>query len=209
MHPEPLHLYVDARFVSPYALSAFVALREKGLAFETVQVDLDNAAQHQPHYAGLSLTHRVPTLVQGDFALSESSAITEYLDESFPGQRLYPQAVQARAKARQVQAWLRSDLLPIRSERNTLVVFCGHRVAAPLSADAQQAADKLFKAALALLSDDREYLFGEWSIADVELAVMLNRLVLNGDPVPARLADYAARQWQRPSVQQWLDLPRA
>ncbi|WP_295475082.1 glutathione transferase [uncultured Pseudomonas sp.] len=209
MHPEPLHLYVDARFVSPYALSAFVALREKGLAFETVQVDLDNAAQHQPHYAGLSLTHRVPTLVQGDFALSESSAITEYLDESFPGQRLYPQAVQARAKARQVQAWLRSDLLPIRSERNTLVVFCGHRVVAPLSADAQQAADKLFKAALALLSDDREYLFGEWSIADVELAVMLNRLVLNGDPVPARLADYAARQWQRPSVQQWLDLPRA
>ncbi|WNW10699.1 glutathione transferase [Pseudomonas sp. DTU_2021_1001937_2_SI_NGA_ILE_001] len=209
MHPEPLRLYVDARFVSPYALSAFVALCEKGLAFETVQVDLNNAAQHQAHYAGLSLTHRVPTLVQGDFALSESSAITEYLDESFPGQRLYPQAVQARAKARQVQAWLRSDLLPIRSERNTLVVFCGHQVAAPLSADAQRAADKLFKAALALLPDDREYLFGEWSIADVELAVMLNRLVLNGDPVPARLADYAAHQWQRPSVQQWLDLPRA
>jgi glutathione S-transferase len=33
---------------------------------------------------------------------------------------------------------------------------------------------------------------------------MLNRLVLNGDAVPEHLAVYAARQWQRPSVQLWV-----
>jgi glutathione S-transferase len=37
---------------------------------------------------------------------------------------------------------------------------------------------------------------------------MLNRLVLNGDPVPERLALYARQQWQRPSVQLWLELKR-
>ena len=31
-------------------------------------------------------------------------------------------------------------------------------------------------------------------IADVDLALMLNRLVLNGDEVPTRLATYAQRQ---------------
>lgn len=35
-----LRLFVDAQFTSPYALSAFVALREKGLPFEIELVDL-------------------------------------------------------------------------------------------------------------------------------------------------------------------------
>ena len=35
---------------------------------------------------------------------------------------------------------------------------------------------------------------------------MLNRLVLNGDEVPERLADYAAFQWQRASVQRFVAL---
>ena len=57
------------------------------------------------------------------------------------------------------------------------------------------------------LGDQRVHgpnLFGAWSIADVDLALMLNRLILNGDPMPARLRDYAAGQWQRASVRQWL-----
>ena len=33
---------------------------------------------------------------------------------------------------------------------------------------------------------------------------MLNRLLLNGDSVPPRLAEYARRQWLRPSVQEWV-----
>ena len=40
--------------------------------------------------------------------------------------------------------------------------------------------------------------------ADTELAVMLSRLVKNGDPVPAKLKDYVEHQWQRPSLQAWL-----
>ena len=48
-------------------------------------------------------------------------------------------------------------------------------------------------------------MFGEWSIADADLALMLNRLVLNGDAVPERIADYARDQWQRPSIQQWVE----
>ena len=202
-----LRLYVDAQFTSPYAMSAFVVLREKGLDFEMSTVDLDAAENQSAEYAGLSLTQRVPTLVQGDFALSESSAITEYLEDIFPQTPVYPKDPEHRAKARQVQAWIRSDLLPIRQERSTLVVFYGDK-AGPLSTQAESATRKLFSAAQALLADSRDYLFGEWSIADVDLAVMLNRLILNGDLVPPALVDYAQRQWQRPSVQEWVNLQR-
>ena len=207
MSQGPLHLYVDSLFTSPYAMSVFVALREKGLAFETLTLDLDAGQTQAADYAQRSLTQRVPTLVDGDFALSESSAITEYLDQAYPETSVYPADVQQRARARQVQAWLRSDLLPIRQERSTLVVFCGQK-RPPLSADAQAAATKLISAAQALLADNREYLCGQWSIADVDLAVMLNRLILNGDAMPAQLVAYAQRQWQRPSVREWVELRR-
>lgn len=207
MSQRPLRLYVDSLFTSPYAMSVFVALREKGLAFDTVTLDLETGDNQAADFAQRSLTQRVPTLEDGDFALSESSAITEYLDQAYPETSVYPADLQQRARARQVQAWLRSDLLPIRQERSTLVVFCGQRMP-PLSPLAQAAAGKLISAAQALLAGNPDYLFGEWSIADVDLAVMLNRLILNGDAVPAELVAYAQRQWQRPSVREWVDLRR-
>jgi glutathione S-transferase len=207
LNERRLHLYADAQFASPYAMSVFVALQEKRLPFDLSTVDLGSDANHEASYATKSLTQRVPMLVHGDFALSESSAITEYLDDAFPETRVYPQDRQLRARARQVQAWLRSDLLPIRQERSTEVVFYG-RSAAPLTPTAEAAVRKLYCAAEALLAGNTPNLFGEWCIADTDLALMLNRLILNGDPVPAKLMDYAVRQWNRPSVQRWLELDR-
>ncbi|WP_460531778.1 glutathione transferase [Chitinimonas naiadis] len=207
MTTPTLTLYTDNRYISPYAMSAFVALQEKGLSFELKTLDLATAQYRDPAYAATSLTQRVPTLVHDGFALSESSAITEYISEVFPGASLYPADPRQRARARQVQAWIRSDLMPIRNERSTEVVFY-RPSSTPLSADAQVSAAKLFAAADALLKDGADYLCDDWCIADVDLALMLNRLVLNGDAVPAKLADYAKRQWQRPSVQAWVNKDR-
>ena len=196
-------LYVDSNFASPYALVAFISLLEKGLKFEVKPLELFAKAHQEPSFASTSITSRVPTLVHDQFALSESSAICEYIDEAFAGTRLYPTDLRDRARARQVQAWVRSDLMPIREERPTFVVFNGAKRPA-LSPQAVEATRKLFAAALQLLDGRTENLFGAWSIADVDLAMMLQRLVAHGDPVPQRLADYANHQWLRPSVQQWI-----
>jgi glutathione S-transferase len=202
-----LKLYVDARYTSPYAMSAFVALTEKKLSFDVITVDLNKAEQYKADFPHISLTSRVPVLEHDGFYLSESSAIDEYIDETFPGLKLYPTSTKEKAKARQVQAWLRSDLMPIRVERSTEVIFY-KPVTTPLTESAQQAAKKLFFIADELLQDGNQNLFGEWCIADTDLALMLNRLVLNGDPVPEKLAAYAKYQWQRPSVQEWVKKSR-
>jgi glutathione S-transferase len=187
-------------------MSAFVSLHEKDLPFRIEAIDLEAGANLQPPFARTSATRRVPTLVHGEFHLSESSAISEYLEDVFPdsGVRFYPADPRERARARQVQAWLRSDLLPIRAERSTEVVFYG-AAKPPLSAQAQAAAEKLYAAADVWLSQDGDGLCGEWCIADVDLALMLSRLLLHGDPMPERLAAYARRQWARPSVQMWVN----
>ncbi|MEO5688072.1 MAG: glutathione transferase [Burkholderiaceae bacterium] len=204
---ESLTLFVDAQYASPYALSAFVALTVKQLPFELRTVDLCAAAHHAPGYADLSVTRRVPTLVHSGFALSESSAIDEYIEDVFPGSALYPADPRQKARARQVQAWLRSDLMPIRMERSTEVVFYGAS-APPLSTTGQAAAARLFAAAELLLPAGNDHLFDAWCIADVDLALMLNRLVLNGDEVPRRLAAYARRQWAHAAVRQWAAFER-
>jgi glutathione S-transferase len=197
-------LYADREFTSPYAMSVFVALTEKRLPFEVRTLDLAACANNEPDYALISLTQRVPTLIDAGFALSESSAIAEYLDEAYPDPPIFPADRKMRARARQLQAWLRSDLIPIRQERPTPSIFYGRPMSAALSTAAQISSRKLCAAARELLSHGGQNLFGPWSIADVDLTLMLNRLILNGDEVPAGLADYAKTQWQRPSIQQWV-----
>ena len=188
-------------------MSAFVALHEKGLPFDIYSVDLSSHQVRSSDFGATSITQRVPALRHDAFYLSESSAIAEYLDEAFIGTQLYPKQPQNRAKARQVQAWLRSDLILIRQERPTEVLFYGVKKPA-FSPEAQRAAIKLFAVADSLLSAGSENLFDDWCIADTDLALMLNRLILNGDAVPNDLATYAKYQWQRASVQLWVDLKR-
>lgn len=208
MENRKLKLYVGADYVSAFAMSAFVALKEKQLSFELVAVDLKTRENYLATYRDLSLTCKIPTLVHENFALSESSAIAEYLDELTSGhKKLYPQDIQQRARARQLQAWLRSDLLVVRKERPFDLVYFGKKNTA-LSDDAQAAVERLFFVAEHLLEEGAEHLFGDWSIADTDLAIMLNRLVANGDPVPARLAAYVRRQWDRDSVRAWMDIER-
>ncbi|WP_312631638.1 glutathione transferase [Pantoea piersonii] len=206
MNYPSITLWSDSSFFSPYAMSVYVALTEKGVPFTLKRVDLSQNQQFASDYRALSLTCRVPTLQVDEFVLSESSAIAEYLEERFPApefERLYPRDREKRARAREVQAWLRSDFMPIRQERPTEVLFAGERFP-PLSPAATQAVEKLIAASLRLLPDNQQNLFGEWSVADTDLAVMLNRLALHGDALPDKLREYAEFQWQRASVQLWL-----
>ncbi|MBI5478343.1 MAG: glutathione transferase [Deltaproteobacteria bacterium] len=203
-----LTLFVDAAWVSPYALSAFVALEEKGLPYALRELDLGKREHQAASYR--ARTGRVPSLQHGDFVLAESSAIAEYLEDAFPPPqhpRLYPGDVQERAVARELQAWLRSDLGALREERPTTTVF-GAPASTPLSPKAQAAAARLADAVGPLLAHGRATLFAQWCIADVDLALMLQRLVRSKDPLPATLAAFAEAVWRRPSVAKWVQHPR-
>jgi glutathione S-transferase len=203
---DTIELWGEDEWQSPYVFSAFVALREKGLDFQARTLSLEKGDHRTGDYPSRSITGRVPALRHGDFWLSESSAIAEYLEDAFPPPRyprLYPEGVRERARARQVQAWLRSDLLPLRMERPTSSIFLGEKVK-PLGAEAQKAADRFLRACGELLPRGAVHLFGPFTIADADLALMLHRLLANGDPVPEPLAAYARGIWARKPVQEWV-----
>jgi len=204
---DHMQLYVDSNFASPYAMSAFVCLRTKEIDFDLKVIDLGSHQNLSADYVHRSITSRVPTLVEGNFSLSESSAIAEYLEEIHPTPNVYPSNVQDRAKARQVQAWLRSDLLALCEDRTTEVIFYKPSLIA-LTPAGKLAAEKLIQVATLLLGDGRQNLFGSWSIADTDLALMLNRLIFNDDPVPEFLKRYAEIQWRNQAIREWVKMTR-
>ena len=204
----PIKLHADAYWISPYVFTTFVALHEKGLPFEVVEVALQNKAQHDPAYRDASLTGRVPAIDDGGFWLSESQAIVEYLDDAYPETpRALPLDVRHRARARQILGWVRSDLAPLREARPTTTMFYEH-TDEPMPDAARDAAAKLLRVAGALVPEGATSLFGAWSIADSDLAFMLHRLILNGEEVPAGLRAFAAAQWARPSVRAFVEHKR-
>ena len=205
-----MRLFVDAFWISPYALFAFVALKEKGLAFDAVPVALQSREQRTAGYLALSLTGKVPCLEDGSFTVTESPAIVGYLEDAFPFPE-YPRVLPAwpreRARAMQIFSWLNSDFGALRDERSTATMFY-EKATKPLSPAAQRDVERLVAFAERVVPHDSSTLFEGWSIADTVLGFMLSRLVENGDPLPGRLRTYALAQWQRPSVQAFVGAKR-
>ncbi|KWV54242.1 glutathione S-transferase [Bradyrhizobium macuxiense] len=89
----------------PYVQRAVIALTEKGVPFERIDIDLANKPDW---FLKISPLGKVPVLVvTGDdgkeVALFESNVICEYIEETQPGAKLHPQDPLARAQHR---AWM-------------------------------------------------------------------------------------------------------
>lgn len=85
---------------SPYAWRVWYALEHKQLPYTFKLLSFDAGDLQTPAFLALNPRGKVPVVVDGDFTLSESSAIMEYLEDSAPNApRLF--AADARSRARQ------------------------------------------------------------------------------------------------------------
>ncbi len=98
---EPIVLY-DSVY-SPHARRIRMVLREKGLAWQTVEVDLLRRAQKTMEFLALNPNGEVPVLRHGERIICDSQLIAEYLDRTYPGNPLYPDDAFSAA---QVRMWL-------------------------------------------------------------------------------------------------------
>lgn len=84
-------------YVSPYVRKVLACMNLKGLDYE---VDPITPFFGNDEFERLSPLRRIPVLIDGDFSVSDSTIICEYLDEAYPGHRLYPTDPKDRARAR-------------------------------------------------------------------------------------------------------------
>jgi glutathione S-transferase len=205
-----LTLYVEELFDSPSVFTVYVALGEKRLPFVERVVEMAKGEHRRPPFSEQSPTARLPTLEHDGLWLAESLAIVEYLEERFPPPQhpaALPLGVADRARARMVMSWLRTSLAALTQERSTASVFLAPATA-PLGPAARADAELLIVRAERWLPPGADWLFGDFTAADADLGLMLQRLLGSGDPLPERLARYAARVWQRPSAAAYVHHPR-
>jgi glutathione S-transferase len=87
---------------SPYAWKVWLALEYKGIPFEAKRLSFDNNDTKTPEFLAINPRGRVPAILDDGFALWESAAIVEYLDERYPEKPLLPKDVKARATVRRM-----------------------------------------------------------------------------------------------------------
>jgi glutathione S-transferase len=90
---------------SPCARRVRITLIEKGLGWRSRPIDLEHMEQKSPWYLALNPNGIVPTLQHGARVVWESNVITEYVDDVFPGPKLYPADPWERAQAKMWQAF--------------------------------------------------------------------------------------------------------
>ena len=197
-------LYVDGYFVNQFDACCFVALEEKGLPFTTARALLRDGGGVPPSLRRFTGIPRVPALQHGEFWLTESMAIVEYLDEVFPLPALFPAEPRARARARQVMAWLRFDLRHLRLERPWWMTQYPASPT-PLSADAARDVRELFE-----LVDYLDATGGleAWDMSHVDLALALLRVRPVDPALPAAGRRLLDAQLERPSVRRYIEHPR-
>lgn len=88
---------------SPYSWRVWLALEHKAILYDLKVLSFSARDTTKPEFVALNPRHQVPTIVDDGFALWESMAILEYLDECFAsGQRLFPEDVKERARVRRL-----------------------------------------------------------------------------------------------------------
>jgi maleylacetoacetate isomerase len=110
-----LHTY----FRSSAAYRVRIALNLKGIAYEPVFVHLiKNGGQHrQPAYVSLNPQGLVPALEHDGHVITQSIAILEYLDETYPAVPLLPRTPAARAQVRAFALAAACDIHPLTNLR--------------------------------------------------------------------------------------------
>ena len=182
-----------------------LCLAELGADYTFVVVDLASGAQRAPDYLRLNPNGVVPTLVDGDLVLWESSAILLYLAEKYPQAGLLPVRLDERAR---VYKWLVWQPATFNPPRQRLVAELARP---PAQRDPAVIASLrgIIDRNLEILAEAlgcNEYLLGRYTLADL---VMLPHLAALRDAdfaLPGTIDRYLDRLAARPAWQATLAL---
>ena len=213
-NPDILQLY---SFPTPNGVKVSILLEELGLPYEAHTVTLSDADVKSPEFLSLNPNNKIPAIIDPDgpdgqpLTLFESGAILLYLAEKsgrFIGET-------AADKARVVQ-WLMFQMGgvgPMFGQLGFFYKFAGAEIADPRPRDRYIAEARRILAVLDGQLATRDWIAGEYSIADIAIAPWLRGLdyygareVLGWDGFPNVVA-YLDRFLARPAVQRGLTIP--
>jgi len=178
-----------------YSHRVRIVLAEKGVSAEIISVE---AGRQPSKLTEVNPYGSLPTLVDRDLALWESTVVMEYLDERYPHPPLLPVYPVARANSRLLIHRIQRDWCAL------VDVILDPRSKEPARVQARKELRESLTGASPLFADKPFFLSAEQSLVDCCLLPILWRLPILGIelPRPAKpLLDYMERQFAREAFQ--------
>jgi len=165
-----------------------IALLEKGLEFQRINVDLSKREQKKPEYLKIHPFGQVPALDDEGFIIYDSTVINEYLEDEYPYPSLMPKDSEGRARARLMEDF-----------RDThFNVSCVHIMQEMRKPEGERDGQRIDNARAAIFQafdrietelNGNEYLAGSFSLADI--AFMANLELLERFAIPVDAGKYS------------------
>ncbi|PVB63504.1 glutathione S-transferase family protein [Labrenzia sp. 011] len=183
-------LFIGNKNYSSWSFRPWIALKQKGIPFREHLVPFD-FERGNPRFAAFSPNMKVPVLKDGDLTVWDSFAILEYASEIYPEKELWPEELNARARAKAVSAEMHSGFVSLRSA-------CPMNMRRPvrkLEVDEGVEADvaRIVQVWTETLEESGgPFLFGDFTIADAMFAPVVSRFAtycLSDAPVVRRYSD--------------------
>jgi glutathione S-transferase len=188
----------------PFGQKVRIALAEKGLTYELVEVDLAKGEHRQQDFFRLNPLGRVPVLIDEDATIYDSTIINEYLEDEYPDPPILPDVSSSSMRAR---ARLFEDFADTRFtfQVGQLMAELG-KPETERNADRLQRVNRDIERMLDYLNQElagRQFVAGDFSVADIgfipRLLVLPNLGIEAGTNRP-NVDAWIKRLLERPSL---------
>ena len=197
-------IYLGNKNYSSWSLRPWLALKQTGAAFDEEVIPLSEAATRST-VLRFSPSGRVPALKHNELTVWDSLAICEYLAETFPAAKLWPDDKAARAVARAVSAEMHSGFAALRDHlpMNMRSSFPNRGVTPEVQADINRIT-AIWRDCRKRFGAEGAFLFGGFTIADAMYAPVVSRFRTYKIELEAEAQAYADAVWALPALQEWL-----
>ena len=213
-NPDILQLYA---FPTPNGVKASIALEEMGLDYEPHRITLADSDVRSPEFLSLSPNNKIPAIIDPNgpngeqIELFESGAILIYLAEKTG--KLMGEGAKKYETIKWLM-WQMGGVGPMFGQVGFFVKFAGSEIEDPRPRERYlNEAKRLLSVLETHLSDGRDWVTGEFSIADIAIAPWIGALDFYGakDLVGwsnyPNVAAYVDRFMERPAVQRGRNIP--
>jgi len=215
-HPDRIQLY---SLPTPNGVKVSILLEETGLPYEPHLVDFDTNDQHSPEFLSLNPNNKIPAIIDPDgpggvpLPLFETGAILLYLADK--AGKFLPRDAAARYQAIQWVMFQVSGIGPMFGQLGFFHKFAGKDWEDKRPRDRYVAETRRLLGVVDRHLASREWMCGEYTIADIAIFPMVNNLIgyygareLTGYD-EFRNVDRALQAFvARPAVSRGLTIPR-
>lgn len=192
--------------LSPYAQKVKIALREKGVPFETRLPEGIGTGVTGTGFSAANPRGEVPALVHGDIAIFDSTIILEYIEEVWPKPPMLPATAAHKARMRMIEDIMDTQFEAITWGLGELNFFkrADETLKAEMESLASKQAGAFFSMLEGHLGKDEWFNGAQFGWGDLSVVPYLNGAAGFGIAPAAgtRLSDWFARANARPSVAQ-------